>query len=97
MEQADAVPNGDAGGGIFRRLLDFLNQLEQARIYYKLDHARPDSVMADISLPGGRWEVELLANESVDIERFRSVAGVENDPRLLESPFTDGDRFQHDR
>jgi hypothetical protein len=96
MEQADAVYSGNAEDGVFRRLLDFLNQLDRVRIFYKLDHTRPDSVMVGISLPGWHWEVEFMADGSLDIERFRSVAGVENDPRLLGTLFADDNRLQRD-
>ena len=78
---------GDAEGGIFGRLLDLLNRLDAARIYYKLDHTRPDSVMVDVSVPGWRWEVEFMADGSLDIERYRSVEAVENDPSLIEALF----------
>ena len=80
---------GDSEGGIFGRLLDLLNRLDAAHVYYKLDHTRPDAVMIDISLPGWRWEIEFLADESVDVERYCSVAGVENDPALIESIFAE--------
>ena len=43
--------------------------------------------MIDISLPGWRWEVEFMIDGSLDIERYRSVAGVERDPGLLEALF----------
>jgi hypothetical protein len=79
----------DAAGGIFGRLLDLLNRLDAAQIFYRLDHDRPDSVMVDVSLPGWRWEVEFMADGSVDVERYRSVAGVENDPALVELIFAE--------
>jgi hypothetical protein len=91
MNQADAAFYGDAEGGVFGRLLDFLNRLDEAHIFYTLGHTRPDSVMVDISLPGSRWEVEFMADASVDIERYKSVAGVDNDPGLLEALFADID------
>jgi hypothetical protein len=81
---------GDAAGGIFGRLLDLLNRLDQAHIYYKLDHTRPDSVMVDAAVPGWRWEIEFMVDGSVDIERYRSVAGVETDPTLIEELFSSG-------
>ena len=74
-------------GNLFGRLLDFLNRLERAHISYTVRHTRPDSIMADLSLPGWRWEVEFLADGSIDIERYRSVNGVENDPALIEELF----------
>ncbi len=92
MAGADAAFYADIDDGVFGRLLDFLNRLDRAHITYKLGHTRPDSVMIDISLPGWRWEVEFMIDGSVDIERYKSVAGVENDQRLLEALFEDADR-----
>ena len=79
--------NGDAEGSTFGRLLDLLNRLDAAHLYYKLDHTRPDSVMVDVAVPGWRWEIEFMADGSLDIERYRSVSGVENDAALIESLF----------
>jgi hypothetical protein len=76
-------------GNDFPRLLEFLNRLDDARIAYDLKHTRPDSIMIDVSLPGWRWEVEFMTDGSVEIERYRSVAGVEDDPRLLEEVVCD--------
>jgi len=91
MEHRDAAVNGDARGEVFGRLLDFLNRLDEANIYYTLGHTRPESVMVDISLPGWRWEVEFMSDGSVEIERYESVAGVENDPEFLKDLFTGTD------
>ena len=74
---------------VFERLLDLLNRLDAARIYYTLAHTRPETLMVDISLPGWHWEVEFAADGSTEIERYRSVAGVEDDPSLLEELFTE--------
>jgi hypothetical protein len=45
--------------------------------------------MIDVALPGWRWEIEFMADGAVDIERYRSVAGIENDPALLDELFRD--------
>lgn len=79
----------DAAGGIFGRLLDLLNRLDAAQVYYKLDHTRPDSLMIDIALPGWRWEIEFMADGSLDIERYQSSGGVVNDAALIEQIFVD--------
>lgn len=92
MAGADAAFYADIDDGVFGRLLDFLNRLDRAHITFKIAHTRPDSVMVDISLPGWRWEVEFMIDGSVDIERYKPVAGVENDQRLLEALFEDADR-----
>lgn len=41
--------------------------------------------MVNVAAPGWRWEVEFMADGSLDIERYRSVEGVENDPGLIEA------------
>jgi hypothetical protein len=43
--------------------------------------------MMDIPLPGWRWEIEFMIDGSVDIERYRSVVGAENDLGFLEALF----------
>ncbi len=74
---------------VFGRLLDFLNRLDAAHVHYTLGHTRPESVMVDISLPGWHWEAEFMLDGSIEIERYQSVAGVEDQPQLLEELFAD--------
>jgi hypothetical protein len=82
------MDQGESRGAVFARLLAFLNRLDQANAWYRLGHTRPDSVMVEIALPGWRWEVEFMADGAVEIERYQSVAGVEDQPELLEEIFT---------
>lgn len=90
VSAGDEVAFGESPhGSDLRRLLSFLNRLDEARIAYDLKHTRPDSIMIDVSLPGWHWEVEFMTDGSVEIERYRSVAGVEDDPSLLEELFRD--------
>jgi hypothetical protein len=81
--------NRDAG--TFGRLVEFLNRLDAAHVSYTLRHTRLESVMVDIALPGWRWEVDFMLDGSIEIERYRSVAGVEVDPQLLENLLADAD------
>jgi hypothetical protein len=76
--------HGDARIEVFGQLLDFLNRLGSAHVHYALAHTRPESVMVDISLPGWRWEVEFMLDGSIEIERYQSVSGADDDRRLLE-------------
>ena len=73
----------------FSRLLGFLTRLEQSRVSFVLAHTRDESIMVDIATPGWRWEVEFMQDGSVEIERYQSVAGVENDESLLDEIFRD--------
>jgi hypothetical protein len=87
------MDDGDARirAGVFGRLLDLLNRLDAAHVHYTLGHTRPGSVMIDISLPGWRWEVEFMLDGSIEIERYKSVAGVEAHPALLEELLAETD------
>jgi len=76
----------------YGRLLDFLNRLDQRHVHYSLGHTRPESVMVDLALPGQRWEVEFMSDGTIEIERYQSIASVENDPGLLDDLFAEFDR-----
>jgi hypothetical protein len=59
----------------FRKLLAFLDRLEQAKITYRLEHVR-ESIMICAVVPGERWEIEFFVDGHVEIERFASVDDV---------------------
>jgi hypothetical protein len=65
------------------RLLRFLDQIEEAKIAYRLEHVR-DSIMIVAAVPGERWEIEFMEDGEVEIERFTSE-GVSADQALLDS------------
>jgi len=56
---------------IMDKLIDFLNELESRKIYYKLAKHCDEYVMVEIDVPGERWEVEFSPND-VRIEKFKS-------------------------
>jgi hypothetical protein len=91
MDDADVASRGAAAGEVFERLLGFLNRLDDAHIFYALSHTRADSMMVAISLPGWHWEVEFMADGSVEVERYESVADIQSDPKLLETLFAGAD------
>lgn len=53
------------------KLIDFLEKLEELKIYYKLNKIR-DSILVEIAIPGERWEVEFMCDGSVVVEKFKS-------------------------
>jgi hypothetical protein len=55
-----------------QRLLEFLNKLQAHKIYYRLEHVRPDTLMVLVTVPGERWEIEFLADGDTQIEIFYS-------------------------
>ncbi|HYU21110.1 MAG TPA: hypothetical protein VEQ11_20665 [Chloroflexota bacterium] len=67
--------------GSLGKLLQFLEQLERAKIWYRLEHVR-DSVMVIVTVPGQRWEVEFFDDGHVEVERFRSLGKIEGEDAL---------------
>lgn len=55
-----------------KNLIQFLNQLEERKIYYRVDKIRNDSILINVTVPGQRWEIEFLADGSIEIEKFFS-------------------------
>jgi hypothetical protein len=76
-------------GDAYAALLSFLNRLDRAGMPYRLLHVRPESILVDVASPGWRWEIEFMADGTLEIERFQSVDGVSTDPALVESLFSD--------
>lgn len=59
-----------------KRLIEFLDFLDEERIYYRLNKVR-DSIMIEIAVPGERIEVEFMAEGTIEVEKFKSYCDVE--------------------
>lgn len=57
-------------------LLKFLDRLEQHRIKYVLERNREDAIMVLLAVPGERWEIELSADGTIEVERFVSNGSI---------------------
>ncbi len=68
-----------------KKLLIFLERLDEANIYYRLNKVR-DTIMVEISVPGERWEVEYMLDGTIEVERFISTGDI-NDEHSLEYLF----------
>jgi len=68
-------------------LIEFLRKLEERKIHFRLDKIR-DSVLVEIAVPGQHWEVEFMADGSVEIEKYIST-GCIHDRSELEVFFND--------
>ena len=64
------------------RMLTFLNELRQAKIYYRLSQHREDAIMVEVAVPGERWEIEFLDDGSVEAEVFRSDGTIHDSAAL---------------
>jgi hypothetical protein len=84
--------NGDA----LRSLLALLKRLDQAKIHYTLHQSREDAIMVRVTVPGQRWEIELVDYGDEfqwEIERFVSGGKIEDESALddLFSQFSDAE------
>jgi hypothetical protein len=80
----------------FRAILELLQRLREAKIFYTLRQVRDDALMIDVSVPGQRWEIEFVdyGDEfQVEIERFVSNGHIDDESALAElfAKFSDKD------
>jgi hypothetical protein len=63
-------------------IINFLNKLEKAHIFYSLSKSREDAVMVEITVPGEKWEVEYFDNGNIEIEVYKSDGEIHNEDKL---------------
>jgi hypothetical protein len=71
----------------YRRILDLLRRLDEAKIAYKLRHSRDDALMIEVNVPGQRWEIEFVDygdEVQVEVERFVSNGHIDDESMLDE-------------
>ncbi|MHC5536743.1 hypothetical protein ACYOEI_00535 [Singulisphaera rosea] len=59
-----------------QKLLDFLSDLDQHKIYFNLTRVRPEAIMVEVAVPGERWEVEFFADGHLEVEIFGHSFGI---------------------
>jgi hypothetical protein len=64
-----------------KKLVDFLNKLDDLKIYYRLNKVR-DAIMVEIAVPGERWEVEFMVDDTILVERFKSDGEINGESEL---------------
>src|SRR4051812_10087067 len=57
-------------------LLTFLDELDENKIFFRLDRCRSEAKIVRIDVPGERWEVEFFPAGEIEVEIFRSDEGV---------------------
>ena len=80
---------------VFDGVIAFLGDLEQREISYTLAHNRDEAIMVIAAVPGERWEIEFLADGSVEIERFTSSGEIYGE-EVLSELFTRYSGQEHD-
>jgi hypothetical protein len=60
-------------------LFDLLNLLDGARLHYRLDRYRPDTVMVIVTVVGERLEIDVFEDGHMEYSRFAGNEHVEKD------------------
>ena len=68
--------------GTIRDVTTLADRLNAARIHFTVSINRPESVMFSVAVPGERWEIELTADGTVQIEVFRSDGEISDASKL---------------
>jgi hypothetical protein len=76
MRRQSVDSNSNRVQNPFGRLLEFLDQLEEAGLHYDLKHVR-DSIMVSVYIPAGMWEIEFFEDGTLEVELFKGGQGVE--------------------
>ncbi len=64
------------------KLLTVLNELRAAGVHTSLRQDRDDAVSIDVTVPGERWEVDVLSDGTIEVEVFKSEGDI-GDEKLL--------------
>src|SRR6266540_6843544 len=60
----------------YAKLMGIIRALEAAQIHFTVTRYRDDAVSVQATVPGERWEIDVLEDGDVDFERFVSDGGV---------------------
>jgi hypothetical protein len=58
------------------KLLRFLTDLDERKIFHRLSRVRPEAVMVEVAVPGERWEIEFFADGHLEVEIFGKSEGI---------------------
>ena len=67
---------------MLKKILNFLERLEQASIYYELSLGTYETLRVTIHVPGEIWEVDFYPNGEVYVEIFKSNGEIYGESRL---------------
>lgn len=65
-------------------ILGLIERLDKAKIHYSIESNRSDAISVYVTVPGERWEIDLLADGMVEIEIFKSDGEIFDGSKLTE-------------
>ncbi len=66
----------------YAKLMAIIRALEAAQIHFVLSYNRDEAVSIHATVPGERWEIDVLESGDVDFERFVSTDGVTGEAEM---------------
>lgn len=57
----------------FDKMESILSKLKELRAPYDIKHVREGALLIAVATPGKRWEIEVLADGSLEVEVFSST------------------------
>jgi hypothetical protein len=72
----------------FSKFLAFLERLAKSDLSYQVLSVRTEAVMVSVSVPGERWEIEFMIDDTIEVEVFKSSGHI-GDAIDVERLFTD--------
>ena len=61
----------------FNDVITLLARLKAEKLDHRLTQIRDDSIAIEVNVPGEHWEIEFMADGTIDLERFRSQGVVD--------------------
>jgi hypothetical protein len=62
-----------------QKLLDFLSELDERKLFFRLSRVRAEAIMVEVAVPGERWEIEFFPDGQVEVEVFAGSSGVQGE------------------
>jgi len=69
----------------FAKFMEIIRALEKAQIHYRVDKHRYDGISIEATVPGERWEIDVLEDGEVDFERFVSDGNVTGEEEMIQA------------
>ena len=66
----------------FAKLMEIIRALEAAGIHFTIAYYRFEGVSLLATVPGERWEIDVLEDGEVDFERFATTGGVTGEDEM---------------
>ena len=68
----------------FEKLIQILERLAANRLSYEVTHSRDNAVSIEVWVPGEHWEIDVLQDDEVEVEVFKSDGKIYPEAKIEE-------------